>query len=105
MVAFGHNELWRPEAANKVSVTTQMLWPLATTNCGGRKPQKWLLSWLKYRQMATLLVALAPAAWYTCRAATIAKAGTVACIHGELLGAFGYEWLLYYFMNVINIRD
>ena len=27
--------LWRPEAANKVSVTTQMLWPLATTNCGG----------------------------------------------------------------------
>ena len=54
--------------------------------------------------MATLLVALAPAAWYTCRAATIAKAGTVACIHGELLGAFGYEWLLYYFMNVINIR-
>ena len=62
-MAFGHNELWRPEAANKVSVTTQMLWPLATTNCGGRKPQKWLLSWLKYRQMATLLVAQAPAAW------------------------------------------
>ena len=54
VVAFGHNELWRPKAAKKVSVTSQILWPLATTNSGCRRPQKWLLSWLKYRQMATL---------------------------------------------------
>ena len=35
VVAFGHNELWRPRAANNVSLTSQLLWPSATTNCGG----------------------------------------------------------------------
>ena len=55
VVAFGHNELWRPKAANRVSVTSQVLWPSATTNSsGGRRLQKWILSWLKYRQMAIL---------------------------------------------------
>ena len=34
-VAFGHNELGRSKAANRVSVTSQMLWPSATTNSGG----------------------------------------------------------------------
>ena len=38
-VAFGHNELWRLKAANIASVTFQMQWPLATTNCGGGRPQ------------------------------------------------------------------
>ena len=54
VVAFGHNELWRPRAANNVCVTSQLLWPSATTNCGGWRPQKWLLSWLKYPRMAIL---------------------------------------------------
>ena len=54
VVAFGHNELWRPRAANNVCVTSQLLWPSATTNCGGWRPQKWLLSWLKYPQLAIL---------------------------------------------------
>ena len=40
VVALGHNELWRPSAANKPSVTSQMLWPMATTNYGGLWPQK-----------------------------------------------------------------
>ena len=35
-------------------MTSQMLWPLATTNSGGQRPQKLLLSWIKTRQMATL---------------------------------------------------
>ena len=35
VVALGHKELWRPWAANKPSVTSQMLWPMATMNCGG----------------------------------------------------------------------
>ena len=39
VVASGHNELWRPKAANSLSVTLKMLWPLATTNLGGRWPQ------------------------------------------------------------------
>ena len=34
VVAFGHNELWRPKAAESVCVTSQLLWPSATTNCG-----------------------------------------------------------------------
>ena len=46
VVAFGHNELWRPKAAERVSLTSQMLWPLATTNSGGRTPQNRLLRWL-----------------------------------------------------------
>ena len=53
-VAFGHNKLWRPEAANRVSVISQVLWPSAITNSGIRRPLKWLVSWLKTRQMATL---------------------------------------------------
>ena len=40
VVAVDHNELWRPLAANRLSVTFQMLWPLATTNCGGLWPHK-----------------------------------------------------------------
>ena len=35
VVAFGHNELWRPKAAKRVSVTFQMLWPSATTKSEG----------------------------------------------------------------------
>ena len=54
VVAFGHNELWWPEAANRVSVISQVLWPSAITNSGSRRPLKWLVSWLKTRQMATL---------------------------------------------------
>ena len=56
VVAFGHNELGRSKAANRVSVTSQMLWPSATTNSGGRRPQNWLLSWLKYRHLAILVL-------------------------------------------------
>ena len=40
VVTVGHNELWQPLAANRLTVTSQMLWPLATTNCGGLWPQK-----------------------------------------------------------------
>ena len=39
VVAFWHNELWWPPAANSLSVTSQVLWPLATTNCGSWRPQ------------------------------------------------------------------
>ena len=38
-------------------MTFQMLWPSANTNSGGQRPQKWLLSWLKHRQLATLVQA------------------------------------------------
>ena len=47
VVAFGHNELWWPEAANRVSVISQVLWPSAITNSGSQRPLKWLVSWLK----------------------------------------------------------
>ena len=40
VVAFGHKELSGPKATNRVSVTSQMLWPSATTNSGGRKAAK-----------------------------------------------------------------
>ena len=33
-VAFGHKELWQTLVADSLSVTSQMLWHLATTNCG-----------------------------------------------------------------------
>ena len=39
VVSFGHNELWQPKAANSVSVSSQLLRPSATTNCGGQRPQ------------------------------------------------------------------
>ena len=32
---FGYNTLWFPLSANSLSVTSQMLCPLATTTCGG----------------------------------------------------------------------
>ena len=34
-VAFGHKELWQTLVADSLSVTSQMLWHLATTNYGG----------------------------------------------------------------------
>ena len=34
-VAFGHKELWQTLVADRLSVTSQMLWHLATTNYGG----------------------------------------------------------------------
>ena len=34
-----------PPATNSLSVTSQMLWCKATTNCGGPGPQKWPLNW------------------------------------------------------------
>ena len=34
-MAFGHNEIWRPKAANRVFVTSIVLWPSSTTNSGG----------------------------------------------------------------------
>ena len=40
VVALGYNELWRPVVANRLSVTSQSLWSLATTNCGSLWPQK-----------------------------------------------------------------
>ena len=39
VVAFGHNELWRLTAANRVSVISQVLWPSTITNSGSRRPQ------------------------------------------------------------------
>ena len=33
VVSLDHNELWRLPAANKLYMTSQMLWPLATMNC------------------------------------------------------------------------
>ena len=40
VVALGHNKLWRSLAENRFSVTSQMLWPLATANCSGLQPRK-----------------------------------------------------------------
>ena len=40
ILAFGHNELWFPKVAISLSVTFQMLWPLVTTICFGRRLQK-----------------------------------------------------------------
>ena len=40
VVAIGHNKLWQPLAVNRLSVTSQMLWPLATTNYGCLRPQE-----------------------------------------------------------------
>ena len=40
VVAAGHNELWQPLATNRLSVTSQMLWPMATPNCHGLRPQE-----------------------------------------------------------------
>ena len=74
VVAFGHNELWRPKVARRVSVTFQMLLLSATMNCGGRRPQNLLLSWLKYRQMATPLTTVVR------RTGAAATGGIVACI-------------------------
>ena len=37
-VAFGHKELWQTLVAYSLSVTSQMLWHLATTNYGGIWP-------------------------------------------------------------------
>ena len=50
VVAFGHNELWRPKAAESVCVTSQLLWPSATTNCGSWRP----------RQVASKLAVISP---------------------------------------------
>ena len=64
VVAFGHNELWRPKAAESVCVTSQLLWPSATMNCGGWRPHKWLLSWLNratWQHWLQLQSAVAPA--------------------------------------------
>ena len=36
VVAASHNELWQPNASNSHSVTSQMLWPPATVNCGSK---------------------------------------------------------------------
>ena len=32
LVASGHKKLWRPPAANRLSVTSRILWSLATRN-------------------------------------------------------------------------
>jgi len=37
VLAFGHNKLWQPRAANSFSITSKKLWPLATTNCGSHR--------------------------------------------------------------------
>ena len=50
VVALGHNELWGPSAANKPSVTSQMLWPMATMNCGGL----WLQEFVQKYQTRTI---------------------------------------------------
>ena len=42
-VAFGHKELWQTLVADSLSVTSQMLWHLATTNYNGLRPQKLIL--------------------------------------------------------------
>ena len=34
-----------PVAVNSLFVTSQMLWPLATTNYSGRSPQNWPQEW------------------------------------------------------------
>ena len=39
VMTFNYNKLWRPPIANRFSVTSQRLWPLATTNYGGLQPQ------------------------------------------------------------------
>ena len=39
VVAFGHNELRQPKAANSLAVTSKMLWPSATMSCSSQRPQ------------------------------------------------------------------
>ena len=45
IVAISRNELWQLKATNSLTVTSQMLCPLTTTNCGGGRSQNWPLNW------------------------------------------------------------
>ena len=45
IVAIGRNELWQLKDTNSLTVTSQMLCPLTTTNCGGGRSQNWPLNW------------------------------------------------------------
>ena len=45
IVAIGRNELWQLKDTNSLTVTSQMLCPLTTTNCGGGRSQNWPLYW------------------------------------------------------------
>ena len=75
ILAFGHNELWRPKAAKMVSVTFQMLWLSATMNCGGLAAAKFMTKLAcnigKWQQRVTTVVRCTGAA---------ATGGIVACI-------------------------
>ena len=46
-VSFSYIELWRPMATNSFCVTSEILCPLPTTNCGSRRPQMAVL-WPKF---------------------------------------------------------
>ena len=39
VVSSNYNKLWRPPTVNNLSMTSQMMWHLATTNCGVLQPQ------------------------------------------------------------------
>ena len=39
VMVFGHNKLCQLPIVNSLPVIIKVLWPLATTNCGGWRPQ------------------------------------------------------------------
>ena len=53
LVPFGHKELWQPLPRIGVPVTSTMLWPMATTNCGDLRSQN---SVCEFRKIITWYV-------------------------------------------------
>ena len=66
VVAFGHNELWRPKAAKRVSVTFQMLWLSATMNCGGLAAAKFITKLAKISPNGNTAYHSRPPHWSCC---------------------------------------
>ena len=60
IVAIGRNKLRQLKATNSLTVTSQMLCPLTTTNCGGGRSQNWPLNWPQKDALATLWVRRPP---------------------------------------------
>ena len=81
IVAFGHSELWWPKATK---VATKLARMSPNGNIAGGD--------CSYCRAAWYILQLNSKSWCCCMPSW------------RTVGAFGYEWLLYYFMNVINIR-
>ena len=56
LVAFGHKQLWRPPVANRLSVTSRILWPPATRNYWRPPAAKVRLLLTTWSEMVTIPV-------------------------------------------------